>query len=71
MAMISQDAPLRDHPSFVPSLRLWFQTLIFFEPRPAPLPRTVSDRLARDIGVPPRDLERLRLKLPSEMRVDL
>ena len=71
MAMISHDAPLRDRPRFAKSLRLWFQKLIFAEPRPAPLPRTVSDRLARDIGVPTHELERLRLKLPSETRVDL
>lgn len=38
------------------------------QPQPAALPREINDRLARDIGLEPSDLERHRLVLPSQGR---
>jgi hypothetical protein len=44
----------------------WIAKLTKRPAKSAPLPKTINDHLARDIGIDPNDLERLRMEWPSQ-----
>lgn len=62
MAPIISNARLRARYYFVKV----FQNLWHAKPRNAEVPKTISDRLARDVGLSRADIERARFEWPSD-----
>lgn len=62
MAVTGTNAHLRARSRFARWLR-WMRPRRAQSP---PLPKSLSDHLARDIGLDPAELERLRLQWPSQ-----
>lgn len=62
MAFVEISTPWRDRRPFVK----WLEKLRVHAAPAPPVPKGISDHLARDIGLSMADLERLRFEYPSD-----